>query len=46
MPRKIVGDSAYDDEFNVFKPCHDRNIIAVVKPYKTRKNGILSSENA
>ena len=38
-PRKIVGDSAYDDELNVFKPCHDRNIIAVVKPYKTRKNG-------
>ena len=38
-PRKIVGDSAYDDELNVFKPCHYRNIIAVVKPYKTRKNG-------
>ena len=39
LPRKIVGDSAYDDEHNVFEPCHDRGIIAVVKPYKTRKKG-------
>src|SRR3989344_1293206 len=38
-PHKLVGDSAYDDEHNVFEPCYDRGIIAVVKPYKTRKNG-------
>lgn len=34
LPKKIVGDSAYDAEENVFKQCFDRGIIAVVKPRK------------
>jgi hypothetical protein len=39
LPKKLVADSAYDAEQNVFEPCHDRNIIAVVKPRKGWKEG-------
>lgn len=39
LPKKLVGDSAYDAEQNVFEPCHDRNIIAVVQPRKGWKEG-------
>jgi hypothetical protein len=39
LPKKLVGDSAYDAEQNVFEPCHDRNIIAVVQPRKGWKQG-------
>jgi transposase len=39
LPKKIVGDSAYDAENSVFKPCAERNIIAVVKPRKTWHRG-------
>ena len=39
LPKKIVGDSAYDAEENVFQPCFERSIIAVVKPRKNAKRG-------
>lgn len=39
LPRKLVGDSAYDAEQNVFAPCYDRNIIAVVKPRRNARRG-------
>lgn len=39
VPCKLVGDSAYDAEENVFKPCFDREIIAVVKPRKGWQSG-------
>jgi hypothetical protein len=39
LPKKIVGDSAYDSEKSVFEPCFERDIVAVVKPCKNRKRG-------
>lgn len=39
LPQKVVGDSAYDAEKNVFEPCHDYNIIAVIKPRKGWNRG-------
>src|SRR3989338_2627226 len=39
LPRKIVGDSAYDAEKSVFEHCFENDIIAVVKPRKNAKRG-------
>lgn len=39
LPKKIVGDSAYDAEDNVFSQCFERQIIAVVKPRKGWRSG-------
>ena len=39
LPKKIVGDSAYDAEESVFEPCFEKGIIAVVKPCQNRKKG-------
>ena len=39
LPEKIVGDSAYDAEDNVFKPCFSKHIAAIVKPRKGWERG-------
>jgi hypothetical protein len=39
LPRKIVGDSAYDANESVFEPCWERGVIAVVKPRRGWKSG-------
>jgi hypothetical protein len=40
LPKKLVGDKAYDAEDNVFKPCFEHNVVAIVQPRKGWKRGI------